>query len=259
MFPYRRISAALVILLGASAPSCTPTLPANCGSFGFTPSVHTNPDGKTAAQFQLSFLHKGASCAITCNDYFFVQALKPVDLETGEILQPHDTQQDRTVTGQAEDYLNGWAIDRQADRRFGWYAVNDSFQLEPSGIPGEETKFGQGTSLAAQMHDTLSPGDRLRGKRVQVMGLTAAVSTEQGTVCEGKILGLKKWMVVYGHDESGAPTVAVPVALGATLLDQQAFLAAAKEWNAHLDDGRERLPWAKETSAFAPLAGGQGG
>ena len=94
----------------------------------------------------------------------------------------------------------------------------------------------------------------------QVVGLTAAVSTEQGVTCEGKILGLKKWMVVFSRDANGLAEVSVPVPLDTTLSDQQAFFAAVKEWNNHLDGGdRARLPWEKESSAFAPLAGGQGG
>ena len=64
------------------------------------------------------------------------------------------------------------------------------------------------------MHDTLARGDRWAGKRMQILGITVAVGVDPGTACENKILGIQKWMVVFGHDDaSQKDTVATPTLL----------------------------------------------
>lgn len=246
MISFRRVCALLVVLFGASASTCS-TIPnpplADCGRFGFTSSTDTNRTGQ-AALFELTYTHVPKNCPINCGNYWFVQALRPVDIDTGEYIQPHDTQQDRIVKGQS-DYFNGWAIDRTPDRRLGWYHVTDDFKLEPaSGLPGEVFQLGQGSS-SAMMHDTLARGDRWAGKRMQIVGITVAVGLDPGTACQNKILGVQKWTVAFGHDDATQKdTVAAPILLPSGQLEVQAFQLAVDEWNNHLDDGRVRLPWA---------------
>jgi hypothetical protein len=94
------------------------------------------------------------------------------------------------------------------------------------------------------MHDTLARGSVWAGKRMQIIGLTLAVGLDPDTPCANKILGIQKWMVVYGHDDARQlDTVAIPTRLPSGQRDVQAFLLAVDAWNNHLDDGRVRLPW----------------
>jgi hypothetical protein len=168
-----------------------------------------------------------------------------MDMDSGTFIQPYGTQQDRTVTGQGDNYFNGWAVDRKMGRRLGWYGVTDDFRFEPpSGIPGEVFQMGLG-SRPAKMHDTLARGSLWTGKGMLIMGITVAVGLHPGTPCENKILGAQKWMVVFGHDDARQlDTVATPTLLPSGQRDVQAFLLAADAWNKHLDEGRVRLPWA---------------
>ena len=247
MMSFRRVCLLFVVSFSTSASTCS-TIPnpalADCGRFGFTPSTDTNPTGQ-AALFELTYTHAPKNCPINCGTYWFVQALRPLDNDTGEYIHPHDTQQDRMVKGQSDDYFNGWAIDRKADRRLGWYGVTDDFKFEPpSGVLGEVFQMGLG-SRAAMMHDTLARGNRWAGKRMQILGITVAVGLDPGTACENKILGIQKWMVVFGHDDANQKdTVATPTLLTSGQREVQAFQLAVDEWNNHLDDGRVRLPWA---------------
>jgi hypothetical protein len=91
-----------------------------------------------AALFELTFTHDDKNCPISCFNYWFVQVIRPFDLDSGKIIQPYGAQQDRTVTSQSDDYFNGWAVDREMGRRLGWHGVTDDFRFDPpSGIPGE--------------------------------------------------------------------------------------------------------------------------
>ena len=253
MISYRRVRVLYAILFAATAIACA-TIPnpplADCGRFGFTPSTDTNSTGQ-AALFELTYTHVPRNCPISCGNYWFVQALRPLNTDTGEFLQPYDTQQDRMVKGQTDEYFNGWAIDRRKDRRLGWYGVTDDFKFEPpSGIPGEVFQIGN-ASVPAMMHDTLARGDRWAGKRMQIIGITIVAGLDPGTPCENKILGVQKWMVVFSYDEATKKnTVAMPTLLDSGQRDVQAFLLAVDEWNKHLNDGRVRLPWA-EGSGFS--------
>ncbi len=248
----QRICIAVVSSLVLSASTC-PTIPnpplANCGTFSFEPTTDTNVTGQ-AALFELTFTHRPQSCPIRCGNYWFVQVLHPMDMDSGKYIQPFGTQQDRTVTGQVDESFNGWAVDRREGRRLGWYGVTDDFKLEaPSGIPGEVFQMGLGAT-PAKMHDTLARGTQWASKRMMIVGITAAVGLDPGTACENKILGIQKWLVVFGRDEATQKdTVAVPTTLPSGQREVQAFLLAVDEWNRHLDDGRVHLPWASAGSA----------
>jgi hypothetical protein len=103
------------------------------------------------------------------------------------------------------------------------------------------------------MHDVLARGTEWAGKRMQILGLTAAIGLDPGTPCANKILGIKKWMVVFSHDDkTQRDIVATPNALPSGMRDVQALLLAVDEWNRHLDDGRVRLPWASGPSFSLP-------
>lgn len=255
MTSHRHVIAALVIFICTSAPSCVPApLPSDCGSFSFSQRGANTIGSLQQSQFELTFSHDGKMCKISCGNYWFVQALRPMDLDTGKFIQPHDTQQNRTVGGQADNYLNGWAIDRTDGRHLGWYGMTDDFTFEETSRPDLGIMFQLGLGpKPAMMHDTLSRREpsRWSGKRIQIVGLTAAIGLDPGTVCENKILGIQKWMVVFGHDEAtNKDTVSELVQLDASQKDVQAFLGAVEEWNRNLDDGRVRLPWATSGSAF---------
>ena len=240
-----RICIAILALFFASACDTIPDPPlANCGSFTFAPTTDTNPTGQ-AELFELTFTHAPGNCPISCGNYWFVQVIRPLDVDSGEFIHPNDTQQDRMVTGQSDGYLNGWAVDRKEGRLLGWYGVTNEFKFEPpSGIPGEKFQMGLGTTPAI-MHDTLARGDRWAGKRMQILGITVAVGTDPGTACENKILGMQKWLAAFDHDDATQQdTVSNPVLLPTGQREVQPFFCAVDAWNAHLDDGRVRLPWA---------------
>jgi hypothetical protein len=253
MILYRRVCVVLVASLFVTAPTCSPPNPplAKCGTFTFDPKTDSNLTGQ-AALFELTFTHVANNCPISCGSYWFVQVIRPLDLDSGEFIQPHRTQQERTVTGQRDAYLNGWAVDRRMGRRLGWYGVTDDFRFEPpSGVQGEVFQMGFG-SMPAKMHDTLARGSLWAGKRMQIAGITVAVGLDPGTPCENKILGIQEWMVVFGHDDSRQlDTVATPTLLPSGQRELQPFLLAVDAWNKHLDDGRVRLPWASVNSAFS--------
>ena len=103
MISLRRVCLLLVVSFGTFATSCS-TIPnpplGDCGRFGFTPSTDTNSTGQ-AALFNLIYTHVPKNCPINCGNYWFVQALRPLDIDTGEYIQPHDAQQDRMVKGRA--------------------------------------------------------------------------------------------------------------------------------------------------------------
>jgi hypothetical protein len=102
------------------------------------------------------------------------------------------------------------------------------------------------------MHDTLARGTLWAGKGMQILGLTVAVGLDPGTSCENKILGIAKWMAVFGHDDArNLDTVARPVLLQSGQREVQPFLVAVDAWNRHLGDVRVRLPWANTNSSFS--------
>jgi hypothetical protein len=254
MNPVLRVGAALVILFGASANSCTSNpLPNNCGSFTFQPEdVGFGVPPGVQALFTLWFGHKSQGCPVTCGRHWFIQAIRPMDLDTGKFLHPNDTQQDRMTHDNDDNFYNGWAIDRKEDKNFGYYGVSNQFNLEPE-TPGDPPyQWGDGTLLSARMHDTVNRGDERRGKNIQVIGLTADVGMDPGTPCFGKILGLKKWVVVFAHDPVGdVDSASKPVELDAEPRDVVAFQIAVDEWNKHLDDGRQRLPNPDPSTSFS--------
>jgi hypothetical protein len=140
MISYRRVCVVFLALFCASALTCS-TIPnpplANCGTFAFVSKTDMNATGQ-AALFELTFTHDDKNCPISCFNYWFVQVIRPFDLDSGKIIQPYGAQQDRTVTSQSDDYFNGWAVDREMGRRLGWHGVTDDFRFDPpSGIPGE--------------------------------------------------------------------------------------------------------------------------
>jgi hypothetical protein len=229
------VMSVFTILLG-SCSSCRMAPPnPSCGKFtDFRGSTDANRTGQ-AALFQLYFSYAAAGCPCQCGKYWFVQAIRPLDLDTGGFIHPNDTQQDRMVTGQTDEFFNGWAVDRLEGRKLGYYAVNDDFTLPPPVILGEVNRFGSGTTSAA-LHDTLARGDR-RSKAIQIVGLTVAVCVDSASPCTAKILGIEKWMVVFGGDG----TVTAPQELPADTKDAEAFRLAVQAWNDHLDD-RIALP-----------------
>ena len=135
------IVASLVCIVLACSPIPNPPL-ADCGTFSFDPKTDENPTGQ-AALFELTFTHNPTNCPIRCGNYWFVQALRPYDLDAGTFIQPYSTQQSRTVKGQSDEYFNGWALDRKHGRLLGWYGVTNSFQFDPpSGIQGGNISDG---------------------------------------------------------------------------------------------------------------------
>ncbi len=248
MVSFSRVGVAFAVLFGAFTGSCTPPeIAQHCGSFTFSPEAPEAlaPVG-SQGQFALSYQYNGGTCPVQgCTQYWFIQAIRPWDMDSGKFIQPNGTQQARTVTGNSDDSMNGWAIDRAEGFKFAWYHLNDDLSLEQSGIPGEVTAFGTGTTPAT-MHDTLNRGDKWTGKRMMITGLTVAVGL-QGPSCHNRILGIQKWLLTFGHnDQTAQDTADRPTKLPVTADDMTSFINAVNGWNYHLDDGRNHITWNGE-------------
>ena len=102
----------LLVILGCG-PASVP-----CGTFSFTGAPHTN----RGIDMTLNFDFNPATCISTCacNPVAYVQIVRIIDLDTGNFLSPNSEQTNRMVTGSADSWLNGWAVDRLSGRAWGY-------------------------------------------------------------------------------------------------------------------------------------------
>lgn len=209
-----------------------------CGRFEFTSSVDQNSTG-VAGLFQLDFYHEPSKCAspCTCEKIWFIQILRPIDVNTGEIIQPHPAQQDRMVKD-ADPAMNGWAVDRIERRKFGYYGMKDDGTLDAPLKSGESMEFGSSTS-PARMHDTIARGQLWKGKTVLVQGITIAVCIDETSACKYHVLGMDHWDMNFYDDGR----VDAPQHHAAADWETFAAFLAIYEWNNHLGNERVALPF----------------
>jgi len=122
--------------VGTPCPSLpeTPTTP--CGTFTFTGTPEADVRG---VDITVAFSFHPPLCSAACNSSAnaYVQVIRIIDIDSGAYMQPHSEQQDRIVSAQTSLDLDGWAVDRIANRTFGHYGRNDdgSFVAERV-VPG---------------------------------------------------------------------------------------------------------------------------
>jgi len=223
-------------LLLASSGACVDESFRSCGTFTFDGRViHDTQDPARAvgAAFKETFTFDPAKCGCSCNQVWFVQILRPKDVQTGEIIQPHAAQQGRMVIDPAHPELNGWAVDRLDGVKFGYYAMNDDGSVTE---PSHTSRFGSAT-VSAVMQDQVGPGRSgpFTGRTMMVQGVTAAVCMDGD--CKGRILGLEEWIVNF-HDGTIDPATAHE----GYKWEAEAVSAAIQQWNEHLDGRRVALP-----------------
>jgi hypothetical protein len=218
------------MLLGCHDPGIR-----QCGTFRFAGSTDQNNTGQ-AGLFQEYFTYDSSKCGCSCNKIWFVQMLRPMDVNGGAIIQPNGTQQTRMVKS-SDKAMNGWAIDRPEHFQLGFYHLDDNGHIIQTNAPGEEFRFGDASTDAA-MHDVVSrgPGSQWWGRSMLVQGVTAAVCMDSG--CGWRVLGMEEWIVNFNSDN----TVSIPTAHEALAWEQTALILAVQYWNEHLADGRKELP-----------------
>ena len=108
----------LSTLLGCGKP----TKP--CGTFQYSGTALPGGGGATVS---VTFNFRPSTCASSCNcsTICYVQIVRNIDRSTGAFLAPNSDQQNRTVTGNAVEALNGCAVDRISCRNWGYYARNE--------------------------------------------------------------------------------------------------------------------------------------
>jgi hypothetical protein len=84
MVLYHRVCVVLVALFCVSAPTCSPPNPPLANVAGpFDPKTDSNLTGQ-AALFELTFTHVANNCPISCGNYWFVQVIRLLDLDSAE-------------------------------------------------------------------------------------------------------------------------------------------------------------------------------
>jgi len=236
---YKSLACLGLVLLFASSGCTTSTPSPTCGFFNFSPKTDKDQNGNVAAQFKLDFTFHPSQCNSTCScdKVWFVQILRVLDLDNpSSIMQTSDEQQARMV--QSTDLsLKGWAVDRIAGSKFGYYHMNSSGGLDQD--PFDLWQFGY-VDTPAIMHDSVQPGANWRWgsnvKRVQYQGIAAAVCIDGGS-CQAHVLGMKQWVTNYDRTTN---TIDPPTAYDTFTWAQGALTAAVSAWNNQ--GGHDALP-----------------
>jgi hypothetical protein len=177
---------------------------------------------------------------VTSNKIGFVQMMKCLKGDGTPLL--FENEKPRATDAKSGD--EGWAVDRLADNKWGYYGMNDA------GTAGSKLTLGSRTdattSVDAWMHDRIMLA-REAGKTAGCTAMTFAIDIEHGTYLGGFSWG-------YSVDASGKVTT---LALGEALMgDVQK--AAIKGWNtqAGLKDAAKRnAPDQKRLPAPGPPVG----
>src|SRR5262245_32939407 len=122
------------MLVACGAPS-TP-----CGRFSLSHSPRDQ-----GIRVTVTFTVDSTACGgtpISTDRVVFIQMIRIQQMATGRfwgtggLAGINDEQDGRTVTGQADARFNGWAIDRDYGRRWGYYGRNDDGTYAATVTPG---------------------------------------------------------------------------------------------------------------------------
>ena len=173
---------------------CDPdTVP--CGTFTYTGAPHS--DRGIDATVNFDFEPTKCQPNVSSNLVAYVQIIRIIDRNTGNFLSPNSQQTDRIVTGRADTELNGWAIDRLSDRRWGFYGRNNNGNFASTLTPGSD-------SVNAVLRDRPSgwPDD----SRFDAVSVPVCLRTESPfqprSPCVHRLLGYYFWQ--FYVDEGGA-------------------------------------------------------
>jgi hypothetical protein len=187
-----RLALASLFLVMTLWPGCR-SAPPSCGTFAFTGAAHNDRGVEVELDFPFDPGACGAAC--TCNTVAFVQLMRAIDLETGEFLAPNSEQQNRLVTGQATDTMNGWAVDRTHGKIWGYYGRNNDGSF--AGI------VTTGSNNAAA---TLRDFPRGWWDNTWFEAFSVPVCIDAAATCRDRLLGFRHWVfVVDGNGMAGDP------------------------------------------------------
>lgn len=128
-----RTCAVVVLLLTISCgPPTTP-----CGSFTFTGAPNGNRGENVSVNFAFGPSACSASC--NCNTIAYIQIVRITNRDDGQFLSPNTDQTNRMVTGRTDATLNGWAVDRISNRKWGYYARFDDGTFDTYLTTGSNT------------------------------------------------------------------------------------------------------------------------
>jgi hypothetical protein len=209
----RRVWLLIILALAAGSAGCgAQTTP--CGTFAFTGA----PNGSRGVDVTVTFNFNPASCSATCtsNTNAYIQIVRIIDITTGNFLAPNTDQQNRIVTGQAQATRNGWAVDRLANRVWGYYGRNND------GTFAGTLTTGSNTSAAVLRDSPSGWPDRSWFDAVSV-----PVSIDSKASCVNRLLGYYYWLfTVQSGGGTGNPFHEIGVDW-----NRNAFDSAVAEWN----------------------------
>jgi len=204
--------------VGTPCPSLpeTPTTP--CGTFTFTGTPEADVRG---VDITVAFSFHPPLCSAACNSSAnaYVQVIRIIDIDSGAYMQPHSEQQDRIVSAQTSLDLDGWAVDRIANRRFGHYGRNDdgSFVAE---------RVVPGSNIAAA---TLTDQPVVWPDRASFEAVSVPVSIDGQSACVDRLLGYHYWNFSFAVGQP--PVVLGPFGKIGVNWQRDMFDLAVTQWN----------------------------
>ena len=184
----RRLLATLIPALLLTACG-NPTVP--CGTFTFTGT----PSG-AYLNTNIDFLFGPAACSATCtcSTVCYIQAVRVIDIDTGEYLAPNSEQADRIVRGRAQATLNGWSVDRLAGRVWGYYGRNND------GTFASTLTTGSNTTTATERD---GPGGFPAGSWMDFISVPTCIDSKAS--CANRLLGYQYWLFTISSTGAGSP------------------------------------------------------
>lgn len=185
-----------------------------CGLFTFTgaPSNNRGIDMTLTFAFDPS-LCKADSCG--CDSIAYVQIIRAINLETGDFLYSNSEQRDRIVTGNPNQALNGWSVDRLEGKVYGYYGRNDNGTFASTLMPGSNIS-------PALLRD--SPWGWIDNTWFDAVSVPVCI--DSNSKCINKLLGYYYWLFLIDKGNATAPFHEVGVTW-----HQDAFDAAVQKWN----------------------------
>lgn len=209
----RFVTVAVTVALLISAGCGKPTVP--CGGFTFSGTPKGQFQMKVAVDFSSNPSACGASCS--CNKIAWVQIVRIIDIASGDFLAPNSDQANRTVTGQADATLNGWAVDRVSNRKWGYFGRFDDGTFDSDVIVGSN-------STPAILTD--EPG-WMGPDNTWFDFVTVPVCIDSEASCNNRLLGLYYWLfTVQAGGGTGGPFNEIGVDWNVN-----SFNAAVAMWN----------------------------